>query len=85
MTVSMTDGSLSRDGTAMAALPFSNSIGFHPARTKNTHVPFGCALHHGNTRCFFSTISFSPLSLFPHARTTLAQAIPSRTSAFAES
>jgi hypothetical protein len=33
--VSITDGSLSSDATAIAALPFSNSIGFSPDRTNN--------------------------------------------------
>ena len=33
--VSITDGSLSSEGTAIAGLPFSNSIGFNPLRTNN--------------------------------------------------
>jgi len=32
----MTTGSLSSDGTTIAFLPFSNSIGFDPTRTKKT-------------------------------------------------
>src|ERR1700716_450840 len=39
--VSITDGSLSSDGTAMALLPFSNSSGFRPSRMKKATEPFG--------------------------------------------
>jgi hypothetical protein len=37
--VSITDGSLSSDCTAIAGLPFSNSIGFNPLRTNNAYDP----------------------------------------------
>ena len=36
ISMSMTKGILSSDGMAIAFLPFSNSIGFEPNRTKNT-------------------------------------------------
>jgi hypothetical protein len=58
--LSMTAGTLSSDGTTMAVLPLSNSIGFQPARTKNTYEPFACIAHHGNTRWCFSTMVRSP-------------------------
>ena len=60
INVSITDGSLSSDGTAIAALPFSNSMGFNPDRTNNAYEPFGCCRHHNGTRCCFSTITRSP-------------------------
>jgi hypothetical protein len=39
INVSMTAGILSSDGTAIAVLPFSNSTGFQPDRTKNAYDP----------------------------------------------
>jgi hypothetical protein len=51
----MTAGILSGDGTAIALFPFSNSIGFHPDRTKKAQDPFGSTRHQGDTRCRFST------------------------------
>jgi hypothetical protein len=36
-------------------LPFSNSIGFQPDRTKKTYDPFAFTHHQGNTRCCLST------------------------------
>jgi hypothetical protein len=47
----MTMGILSSDGTAIAFLPFSNSIGFDPSRTKKTYDPFAFTRHQGKTRC----------------------------------
>src|SRR6478736_2692098 len=63
----MTDGSFSKDGTAMAHFPFSNSIGFRPERMKKTKEPFGARRHQGKTRLCFSIATFSP-SLFVHVR-----------------
>jgi hypothetical protein len=37
----MIEGSLSKEGTAIAALPFSNSIGFDPDLMKKAYDPFG--------------------------------------------
>src|SRR5262249_40408704 len=65
----MTDGSLSIESTAIAALPFSNSIGFQPDRMKNTTEPLGWALHQGKTRCFDSTRIRLPSPAFDHDRT----------------
>ena len=65
--VSITDGSLSSDETAIAGLPFSNSIGFNPLRTNSAYQPFGCCRHHNGTRCCCSTMTLSP-SFFTHFR-----------------
>ena len=34
ISMSITDGSLSKDGTAIAVFPFSNSVGFNPLQRK---------------------------------------------------
>ena len=39
--MSMIEGSLSKESTAIALLPFSNSIGFDPDLMKNAYDPFG--------------------------------------------
>jgi hypothetical protein len=45
-----TDGNLSSDDTAIAGLPFSNSIVLSPLRTNNALLPFGRRRHHRGTR-----------------------------------
>jgi hypothetical protein len=66
--LSMMDGRLSSDGTATALLIFSNSISFHPDRTKKTYDPFGVVLHHGRTCFRYLTTDLLPPSFFTHER-----------------
>jgi hypothetical protein len=63
ISASITPGSFSSDPTAMAALPFSNSIRFDPTLTVITYPPLASACHHFDVRMGFSTRTFSPPSL----------------------
>ena len=65
----MIAGSFSIVPATTPALPFSNSSGFHPIRTKKTTWPFSSVRHHGRTGSFFSVSTRSP-SCFFHLWTT---------------
>ena len=67
--VSMTPGSFSLVPPTIPALPFSNSSGFQPIRTKKTTWPFSSVRHHGRTGSFLSVSTRSP-SCFFHLWTT---------------
>jgi hypothetical protein len=69
ITVSIIDGSLSSDDTTIAAFPFSNSIGFHPIRTKNTCLHQAFVSTTLKRAASFRLRFFSPASFFFNDRT----------------
>src|SRR6266478_8078437 len=62
ISVSITVGSLSLEGTTMPALPFSNSMGLAPNLMDITTCPAGSVFHQGRTACCLVTACLSPFT-----------------------